>query len=138
MAKPSRSSDLSKKILLGVVIAATPVAGCDVAMTNGPTNAQYPINVPADEKAAFDAALASGRAADVDAFLRRYSSSQLVRGLLVRSPTATLQRVDASAVSLVDQAVLNSLPFPVQQALGLVTRRTSNRLQASDSDGYSG
>jgi hypothetical protein len=142
MDKPSRPSNLSKKLLLGVVVAATPLAGCDLIsqIQQQPlSNELASVSAPANERSAFDMAVASRSPADAEAFLRNYPDSELVRTLLTRLPVPTLQRIDDDAVALVSPTVLNLLPFHVRQALGLIAPSSNDRSSSSSgSDGYSG
>jgi hypothetical protein len=141
MEKPSRPGILSKKLLLGVIVAATPLAGCDILTRfeqQSLASELASVSVPAAERSAFDAALASRSAADAEAFLRRYPDSELVRTLLVRLPTPALQRIDRGAVDLVGSSLLNGLPFRVKQALGLIVESDNGNGSSSSDDGYSG
>ncbi len=142
MDKPSIPSNFSRKFILGVVIAATPLAGCDAIARfeqNTLANELASTSVPADERSAFDMALASRSSADAEAFLRKYPSSPLVRTLLLRLPPATLRRIDRDAVDDVSPSLLNALPFHVRQALGLIVPSDNDSSSSSSgSDGYSG
>lgn len=142
MAKPSKSGNLSKKVLLGVVVTTLPLVGCDVIAPSGEarTSTTNEVNITATEedRALFERARELGTAAAAEEFLQTSTNRDLTRRLLHELPTATLQRIDDEIVDQLDPAVVNTLPFYVKQALGVRSQVYESDGGSSPSDGYSG
>jgi hypothetical protein len=141
MAKPSRPHNLSKKFLMGVALSVVPLAGCvELGNENG-LNDVAPIEtsdaVTAKEVALFERAKSLRTVAAAEQFLRTYPDSELVRSLLTRLPESTLRGVGDDLVKRIPQSVINSLPFSVQQALG-ITASAKKSQNSGAADGYGG
>lgn len=67
----------------------------------------------------FDQAAQSGNAARINAFLRAYPESPLVRSLLMNLPPETLQLVDRNSLSAISPTTIRSLPPNTRRSLGL-------------------
>ncbi len=107
-------------MLLGVAIGATPILGAATLAQDLPP---APVLAQAEtdpmERQMFEQAAQSGDPARINAFLRAYPDSPLVRSLLVNLPPETLQFLESSALLQVSPAVVRSLPIALRQSLGL-------------------
>lgn len=147
VAKPVRSRALGKKLLLSVVIGATPVVGASQAVSQDFPQEEYAqAEVGAQERLLFEQAAQSGNAARINAFIRAYPGSRLVRRLLVNLPPETLSLVDRSTLNLVSPTVIRSLPVDTRSSLGVSESGTaggddengSRGSTISATDGYAG
>ncbi len=106
--------------MLGVAIGATPILGAvTLAQDLPPAPVLAQAEIDPLERQMFEQAAQSGDPARINAFLRAYPDSPLVRSLLVNLPPETLQFIERSALSLVGPAVVRSLPIALRQSLGL-------------------
>jgi hypothetical protein len=142
MAKSSKPRNLSKTFLLGVAVSTLPLAGCELFSLGGDTRAlsvnQSSATATAAETALYERARDQGTVAAAEEFLRTYPNSNLIARLLRGLSGATLQRINDDIVAQLDPRVVNTLPFNVKQALGIVTRSAGRDDDSSPSDGYSG
>jgi hypothetical protein len=80
---------------------------------------QVQAEISAQERAMFEQAAQSGNAARINAFLRAYPESPLVRSLLMNLPPETLQLVDRNSLSGISTTTIRSLPPNTRRSLGL-------------------
>ncbi len=125
MTEHDKTKRVGRKLLLGVVIAAMPLAGCEVY-------------TQPSERSAYSAAMASRSVTDANAFLLRYPSSPLARQLLVSLPPETLKRLSRPAVTGLAPEVVRSLPANVAALLGLVATRPARTTDLPRASGYGG
>ena len=125
MTEHDKTKRAGRKLLLGVVIAAMPLAGCEVY-------------TQPSERSAYSAAMASRSVTDANAFLLRYPSSPLARQLLVSLPPETLKRLSRPAVTGLAPEVVRSLPANVAALLGLVATRPARTTDLPRASGYGG
>jgi hypothetical protein len=109
---------LGRKLLLGVALGATPIVGIQPAGAQEQL-IQVQAEISAQERAMFDQAAQSGNAARINAFLRAYPESPLVRSLLMNLPPETLQLVDRNSLSGISSTTIRSLPPTTRRSLGL-------------------
>ena len=118
MARPTKSRALGRKLLLGVALGATPVVGIQTSSAQEQL-VQVQAEISAQERAMFERAAQSGNAARINAFLRAYPESPLVRSLLMNLPPETLQLVDRNSLSGISPTTIRSLPPGTRSSLGL-------------------
>lgn len=125
--------------MLSVAIGATPVIGAIATAQEGPPILAQ-AEIGAQERALFEQAAQSGNAGRINAFLRTYPDSPLVRALLVNLPPETLQLVEPSSLALVNPATLRTLPITVRLSLGLGAPSNLNDQPGTGGtiDGYAG
>lgn len=142
MARTPKPRNLSKKFLMGVAITALPLAGCDVIAPTTPVStdaaSQSRVTATADEFALFERARDSRTVASAEEFLQSYPNSELIRRLLLNLPSSTLRGISDQIVAQLKPATVNTLPFRVKQALGVLVQDSGGQGDSGPGDGYSG
>ncbi|MEL6521385.1 MAG: hypothetical protein AAFQ66_10495 [Pseudomonadota bacterium] len=119
MAKPRKTRQLGKRLVMGVALGSVPLAGGFADQTARPQT----ISVRADERALYEEIRATREAIAATRFLESYPHSPLTRHVLVALPAAELRRLPQKVVEALDQDLLASLPKTVRLQLGFAPER---------------
>lgn len=125
MTDSKNRTSIGRSLLLGVVLTAVPLAGCDT------------VSYPPGQQTMYTQVVTTKDPALASNFIRMYPDSPLVRNVLLSLPPASLKRLSRDAVARIPPATLSTLPAAVVTLLGAAPPKstTIRRLRPGGYDG---